>query len=487
MKGQIKISLTFFGLIIIFFSINACRKNSFYSGNSEILNFDMSTYGEMVNADTLTFDTVFTTIGTITRYFRVNNSSNKSISLDIDLKNIAGLNTFRINIDGESGISFKDKIIPPNDYIYVFVEATLGMNSNSNPLIIEDIIEYRYNDVVQNSYLRAWGQDAYFHYGEIYRDSVVVWQNDKPHVILRNNSFPGVGVDSLSTLTILPGCRIYATHNAGLFVDGELYIGQAGNQDSVSFQTHRIESLQNGLDFIDNPGLWQGITIFSGAKAEIYNTTINNAIWGIKGRHESSEIPVLIDDSGKPDILLDKVIIKNSALNSSLFINSKVKATNCLFYRSGSNTMTIALGGEIEFDNSTIYSTSVSGSDSKESLILSNYLQTNLGAGLNHLTKAAFTNCILYGSNEEQLILSKDDQVDFNLSFTNCLIKTELSVDANYTNCKINQNPSFENSSEGNFFLSDNSPCINAGVDNGIYEDLYFNIRTNFDIGAVAY
>ena len=487
MKKITKVTITIFLGLIIISSISSCRKDALYNGNDEILNFNMSSNATMINADTLTFDTVFTTLGTITRYFRVNNSSKNTVSLAIDLKNSGGLNSFRINVDGISGRHFKDVIIPPQDYIYIFVEATLGENNASNPLIIEDVIEYSYNDVVQKSYLQAWGQDAYFHYDTIYRNSAVVWQTDKPHVIVGGSRFPGLGVDSFSTLTIPPSCKIYVSQGAGLFVDGELYIGQAGSQDSVSFQTHRIESLQNGIDFIDNPGLWQGITIFSGAKAEIYNTTINNAIWGIKGRHESSEMSVLANNSGRPNILLDKVKIKNSALNDALFINCKTNATNCLFYSAGSNTVAIALGGDIQFDDCTIYSSGVSGSDSKESLILSNFLQISNIGGLNNLGKADFTNCIFYGSNEEQLILSKEEQYDFNYSFTNCLIKSTLESEGGFTNCIFNEDPRFENTSNENFHLKENSPCINSGIDNGIFEDFYFNTRTNFDIGAIAY
>jgi len=479
-----------FSILIItalFISISSCRKDEIYTGKDEVLNFTMYSSSELVNIDTLTFDTVFTTVGTVTRHFRINNTSNKIVSLNVDIKNLAGLNTFRINIDGVSGRNFKDVLIPAKDYIYAFVEATLGENNVSNPLIIEDIIEYSYNSIVQKSYLQAWGQDAYFHFDTIYRNVNVVWQIDKPHVIVGGSRFPGLGVDSFSTLTIPPTCKVYITQGAGLFVDGELYIGQAGSQDSVVFQTSRIETLQNGIDFIDNPGLWQGITIFAGAKTEIYNTTINNSIWGIKGRHESSDLTSLVDFSGAPNIILDKVIIKNSALNSVLFINSKVRATNCLFYSAGNHNLAIALGGDLEFDNCTFYSAGVSGSDAKESLILSNYLETAKGAGVSNLEKANFTNCILYGSNEEHLIFSNSDLVEFNYRFTNCLIKTKLEDEGGFSDCIFNENPKFENSSNEDFYLKESSPCINAGIDNGLSEDLYFSPRNNFDIGAIAY
>lgn len=477
-KDFIKNILTITLVFAAFILINSCRKDEFYNGEGSILTF---------SEDTLTFDTVFTTVGSVTRQIRVNNTSNQSLLLSINLKNLNGLNTFRINVDGVSGTSFKDVQIPPNDYIYIFAEATVDLGNVNNPFVIEDIIEYTYNSVAQKSYLQAWGQDAYFHYGEIVRSDDVVWLNDKPHVVIRNSTFPGYAIDSFSSLTVEPGCDIYIMQGAGIYIEGELIIGEETNSEIVNFQSGRIEALQNGTDFNDKPGLWNGITIFSGGKAEIYNTVINQAIWGIQGRHFSSDIHVLIDNTSRPDILLDKVIVKNSSLNALISINSKVKATNSIFYASGNNTVAIALGGEVEFDNCTMFNNGVSGSDDVETLILSNFVQTSSGSGLNHLNNATFTNCIIFGNAEEQIAFSQDAQVDFNYNFTNCVLKTKQDTLGGFTNCLLNENPQFVDASDGDFHLKDNSPCISAGIDNGVLEDINFDNRTNFDIGALAY
>jgi hypothetical protein len=463
--------------VVLISTVSSCRKEGLYTGNDAILSF---------SADTLMFDTVFTTVGTVTRNFRIENTSNKTLVLDINLQNLDGLGTFRINIDGTSGTAFKNIEIPANDYIYAFAEATIDYGNTNNPFIIADAIEYKYNNTIQNSYLQAWGQDAYFHSGVIYSQDVV-WINDKPHVIVRDTFFGGFGVDTFSSLTIEPGCQIYTTFGAGLYVEGELNIGLAGNQEQVTFQSDRIETLQNGVGFDDKAGLWTGIVLFSGSKAEIYNTSINQATVGIQGRLHTS-INVLIDNTSRPEILLDKVEIKNSSQNAFIAINCKSSVTNSLFYASGSQTVAIALGGEATFDNCTIYNNGTSGSDASEAIILSNFAQTSIGeGGLNHLDKADFTNTIIHGSAEEKLAFSTDDQVDFNYSFTNCLIKSQLESEGGFTDCLFNQDPNFEDTAEDNFHLKDTSPCINAGIDNGILVDIYFTPRGNFDIGAVAY
>lgn len=477
----IKKSLHIFSALVLFVVLismgSSCRKEGLYTGSDGVLKFSV---------DTLQFDTVFTTVGTVTRNFRIENTSNKTLQLDINLKNLDGLETFRINIDGVSGTEFTDVQIPANDYIYAFVEATIDYGNTNNPFIILDAIEYKYNDITQESYLQAWGQDAYFHSGVIYSQDIL-WKNDKPHVIVGDTFFGGVGVDTFSTLTIEPGCQIYSAFGAGLYIEGKLNIGLDGNQEQVTFQSTRVETLQNGIGFDDNAGLWRGIVLFSGSKANIYNTSISQAIIGIQGRLHDN-ISVLIDNTSRPEILLDKVEIKQSSQNGFIAINCKSTVTNSLFYASGAQTVALALGGEATFDNCTMYNNGTSGSDASEALILSNFVQTNTGeGGLNHLDNADFTNCIIYGGAEEKLAFSTDSQVDFNYSFTNCLLKTQLESEGGFTDCIFNEDPDFENTAEDDFHLQDGSPCIAAGFDNGISEDFYFTNRSQFDIGAVAY
>lgn len=466
-------------VVLVATSLSSCRKENFYNGSNPILSF---------STDTLSFDTVFTQVGTITRYFRIENNTNKSVLLNrVSLQNKDGLGTFRINVDGDPGTEFTQIEVPAKDFIYVFAEATVDPNNETNPFVIQDELIYEYNGISQTSYLEAWGRNAVYHKGEIYRDSNITWTNVLPHVILRNDTFPGVGVDSFSVLNIAPGTEIYIAQGAGIFVDGELYIGNASSEDAVVFKSSRIEKPQYGNDFVDNPGLWQGIALFSGSKAAIYNTCINQAIWGIQARHYTEQISDMVNDNGRPDILLDKVQIKNSAINALIALNAKLVVTNSMFYNSGKAAVAIGLGGKAAFDNCTIYNNGVSGSEDAFCLQLSNFASTASGQGVSSLEQANFTNCIVYGSGEEQIKLANDPQADFNYSFKNCLAKTLLESEGGFTDCIFNQNPEFVSASENDFHLEDHSPCINAGFNNGILVDVFFNTRPNFDIGAVAY
>jgi hypothetical protein len=469
--------------VLIALMLSSCRRDNFYSGNNTVLQF---------STDTLTFDTVFTTVGTITRFFKVENTSKQTLLIE-EIRIAEGdASPFRINVDGITvqGSSISNVEIPGNDYIYIFVEATLGANNSGDPLVILNELQYFYNNVMQSSYLQAWGQDAYFHFGEIYEGENVVWNNDKPHVVVRNTNFPGVGVDSFSTLTIMPGTKVFTTFGAGIFVDGSLIVGVEGNQDSVVFQSDRIQTLPNGLSFEDNAGLWYGIALLDGAYGYFHNVVINQATYGISGRFVSGTY-ANYSNASRPEIILDKVIIKNSLQNALIGLNSKITASNCLFYNSGSNLVVMALGGEYAVDNCTFYNAGSFGlSHKNEILALSNFAQNQNGGAINTLEKAYITNTIIYGTLSEEILLSNLTQAGFNYNFRNCLLKTEMDIDAdnNIVNSIKNINPQFESTFDYNFRLTENSPCIDAGFDNGLLDDLDFNARQiPIDIGAFEF
>ena len=157
-----------FSFLILAFALSSCKKDRFYEGTDGVLTF---------SADTLTFDTVFTSVGSITRFFKVENPLKEAIKIDeIRLAQIPGVQ-FRINVDGISGTSVFDVEIPPKDFIYIFAEVPVDPTSQNNPFVLLDEIQYFYNGTQQSSYLRAWGQNAYFHYGEIIEGDSI-WQND---------------------------------------------------------------------------------------------------------------------------------------------------------------------------------------------------------------------------------------------------------------------------------------------------------------------
>ena len=163
----------FFCLIIGFLSLlPSCKKDKFSSTGS--LSF---------SDDTITFDTLFTTLGSTTKFFTIRNPGKQALKIsNIRLENGA-TSSYRMNVDGDSGTSFNDVEIPAKDSIYVFVEVTVDPNSANLPFVIYDAIQFTTNGNQQKVVLEAYGQNAnFFDAASIENDTV--WNNNLPYVIL---------------------------------------------------------------------------------------------------------------------------------------------------------------------------------------------------------------------------------------------------------------------------------------------------------------
>jgi hypothetical protein len=153
--------------------VSSCRKNEKVDSNPA---FKLS-----FSTDTVFFDTVFTTVGSVTQRLIVHNdNSNKVLVSSIKL---AGNNSvFSLNIDGTPAPSASIVEIPGHDSIFIFVKVTLNPNNQDNPLVITDSILFETNGNQQKVELVAWGQDAFF-YKNKNLEGTNTWDSIKPHVI----------------------------------------------------------------------------------------------------------------------------------------------------------------------------------------------------------------------------------------------------------------------------------------------------------------
>ena len=135
-------------------------------------------------------------------------------------------------------------------------------------------------------------------------------------------------------------------------------------------------------------------------------------------------------------------------------------------------------------------------------MVLNNWFKdNNLNLNPRDLDEANFTNCIIYGSQLTELLLSKTDGALFNYQFKNCLIKAS-SADVNtetseFKNCVINETPDFINLNTNNFNIGTNSHATDKGNATSIntnLTDLEFDLNNNSrisdskpDIGAYEF
>lgn len=420
----------FLGMISLFY---ACEKENINSSSDAVLHF---------SSDTITFDTLFTSIGSPTKNLRVINQTNENVV--ISSVRLAGgkQSGFRMNVNGDATSETINVQIPAQDSIFIFVEAVLQKTGKNVPLITEDSIVFRINNVEQKVRLMAWGQDFKMIKSDPIKTSV--WNNERPYLVY-NDAF----VDSGQTLTIMPGTTVYFHKNAGLNVKGTLKI--LGTFDEpVEFKGDRLEP-----SFTDIPDQWNGIILYSGS----HNNKINYA--KIKNANIGLQVGT-IEHSGYASLELSNTLIENMSWAGIWAMKSKILAYNCIISNVRYYNTALLLGGDYQFYHTTFanfYNKLSSGMRTTETLVISNYLVDNKSGAryVGDIKEATFANCIITGNRVNELLISMDKQGGSNYLFDRCLIQIsdtfKLAESNRFVDIIRNVNPRFKNPYKGNFEL----------------------------------
>ena len=309
------------------------------------------------SVDTITFDTIFTTIGSTTQRFTVRNPYDENVL--ISRVRLAGgdVSNFRLNVNGVVGDELYEVEVPAKDSIYIFVEVTIDPNGQNLPMIVQDSIEFTTNTNFQSINLIAYGQDFTLIKGEILETQT--WTAEKPYLV-----YDYAYVDSVSTLTIEPGAKIHFHKDAGLYVRGTL-IADGTFQEPIQFLADRLEPSYENI-----PDQWVGVRLYSGSHNNVLNyVTIKNANIGLQVG--------TLEDEGYASVALTNSKIENMAYAGLFAMKSKIYAYNDVIANCGYYATALLIGGEYEFYHTTIanywgnYSSTVR---STPSLVLSNVL-----------------------------------------------------------------------------------------------------------------
>src|SRR5687767_2789068 len=112
-------TLSLFVLAVILFS---CKKTGFITSPDAFLR---------TSVDSLHFDTVFTTTGSTTQFFKIFNPNDQKLRLsNVQLMGGAA-SPFKLNVDGMPGTIFSDIEIEANDSIYAFVTVSINPSAAS--------------------------------------------------------------------------------------------------------------------------------------------------------------------------------------------------------------------------------------------------------------------------------------------------------------------------------------------------------------------
>ena len=472
-------------VFVVFIFISSCKK--------EQLN---TTSGISFSTDTLTFDTLFSTIGSTTRFFTLRNTTKQPIKIS-NIRLAGGSSSrYRINVDGDSGVLFKNIEIPAKDSLYVFVEVTVNPTAANLPFLVEDSIQFVTNGHLQQVQLNAYGQNAHFFNGDSIETNTI-WNDDLPYIILNY-----LQIKSSATLTINKGCKVYFGSGAALLVEGSLNIVGTDTANMVTFRGVRLDKDIAGRSYDDFPGQYSGVFFLRGSIGNIEYLSMRNSLYGINvGNIKTSDDPnqnmhalQAMSITNAPNVSIKNSKIYNHAFYGLFGFLGKIYAENTLVYNCGKNVIGLYDGGQYEFQSCTFYARSSTYiSHAKDPMCYFNdYFKINDNTYLFADAAAAlFENCIVYGTLENEIVI--DDNTSNTLvidtKFDHCVLKAKPPFSPSvFVNYKLDD-PQFIDLYKNNFGLKSTSPCRDYSTAFFPTKDIegFFRTGAVTDCGAYIY
>jgi hypothetical protein len=395
------------------------------------------------SADTVKFDTVFTTLRTVTKRLWVYNRNARAVNVDLVSLDNATTSAYTLLINGDLKQTATNLYIRGRDSLLILVRAQLkdnGQNGTAKDYVLQENLNFRTNGQDQRVLLRSFGQNIYLHDGMPLACNAV-WTNDRPHVLYNTVEVP-VGC----RLTIKPGTRIYAHAGAALLVRGTLLVNspadyapgtgatdtvKAGNANIVRFSGDRSGETQ----YATAPGQWTGIILDATSHGNIIRyAQLQNATFGVLVYNPSNAMP-------RPDVTIQNSVIRyisgsdvtfaglasNLGLPGAgvLSLSGKVTLENTLFSDCYEYALLGYGGGDYALNYCTIANyPGTTAVRSTASLTFTN--ASALDSTLRYPLSLNVLNSIVTGSIDDELVLSKYEQYKANVSVRNTLLRTQL-------------------------------------------------------------
>lgn len=431
------------------------------------------------SSDTLAFDTIFTTMGSVTQAVCVYNPHNAPILIDRVFLGGGNASPYRLNIDGDTALVVRDVEIQPHDSLFIFARVTINPNNSNNPLLVRDSIVFEFNHKQQCLQLVAFGQDAYYHIPDYAGNRYIIthnskgkeirkyyslvhekphlrgcevngsqlrWKSDKPHVV-----FDLCVVDSTYELTLPAGTQVFMANQAEFWVYSGGSLKMLGEeQNPVVVQGMRRDGFYREL-----PGQWSRLWLIAGSKDNVFENAI------IK----NGGIGVMVDTcvNENPTLSLKNVEIANMAHHGIWSRGATVEGINVVVKNVGKCAVNLELGGSYRFVHSTFANYWNYDLRKYPTLNLQNYYKYSDRIVYERpMVRAEFHNCLIYGSkiNEEVKI----DESFFPLTqyvFNHCLLAMKTVQNAeHFIECLFQKDPLFTSPGNHDVHLTQQSPAI---------------------------
>lgn len=427
--------------------------------------------------DTVTFDTVFATMGTVTKQVKVYNNYDEPLLLNYVTLREGALSRFRINVDGDTSLVARDVEIGAHDSIFIFIQAVINPNDQLTPYLVEDAIVFGFNNKEQKLPLTAYGRNAVYHmpkyrlystytdsHGNIdtiwYPFSIIDcanWDHTRPHVIMGY-----AVVNSNETLHLTAGDELYFGNDSYLWIYDSASLDVQGTRERpVLFTSIRHDGHYDSL-----PGQWGYVWLSAGSKdSRIDWAVMENGLAGL-----------LVDTNvnANPTLVISNSVIINHSYSGIIGQGAYITGDNLLVANCGITLLSLQYGGRYRFSNSTFANYWSHNARSAPAVVLNNHYDIRQNNSITtyprDLQQADFFNCIIYGNytgrdSTGELLLDYLPGASFNCGFHYCLIRT-FSIDSgDYgdSHLLINRDPLFVNPRHGDFHLQEGSPAIGSG------------------------
>lgn len=408
----------------------SCEKESFVSDDKGVkLEF---------SADTVAFDTVFTTIGTTTRIVTVYNRSDDNLLLSSVTLEKGRASRFRLNVDGDTSMVARDIEIEAGDSIFIFIQANINPNDDTSPFLVEDAITFSNG---QRLPLTAYGRNAIYHVtppdSTFLRIGAETWTAGKPHIILGN-----LLVSENCTLRLMAGTEVYFGNDAMLIVDSAArLVAQGTVEEPVLFSSLRHDGWYSFL-----PGQWQLLWFYNYSTGNVIDhAVIENGMDGLRC-YPGAQLTVT------------NTVIRNMSDCAIVGQNASITGRNLLVYDCFAD-FTALMGGSYEFRRCTFANYWSYSSRKIESVVLSNNMNiidkdgkiVTLGGDLQ---KADFIDCIIWGTySSGEVLLSTIEGYSMSYRFSHSIVRGG----------DWNDDPLFTDPGEDDYTLQDDSPAQGIG------------------------
>lgn len=441
------------------FCLNGCIPDEEKISNDSAILLRFST-------DTVIFDTVFTTVGSISKRFKVYNTSQSAIRISRIELGLLNNSNYQVVVNGIAGQSFENQLLLGKDSMMILVSVTIDQQNQNLPFFVKDSLRFLTNSNWQDVKLVAWGQDAHF-----FNDSVLVcntvWTSDKPYVI-----YNSILVDSLCTLRIKKGTKVYLNSNSYIFIKGSLKIeGEA--DEKVLIRNARLDA-----PYENAPGQWNGIVLLEGSKENVVtHAQIRNAVFGFNLN--------TFDQDTDPDLVLESVTIENMLSSGIIAVNADIVASNTLINNCADYAIGNLGGGNYEYIHCTFANYGFDFFRENPGVVFTDYVKLNDDSEIINPLKIRFQNNIVWGNLRDEIVISSENTETELIQSHNLIRTQELEFWEGNSNI-LNEDPKFNRPVLYDYSLDTLSPAKNNGLFGLKSLDLDGKIRDSQpDLGAL--